>query len=204
MDRVAQRIGLFGGTFDPPHYGHLLLAQTAAEQLQLDQVLWIPAGLNPLKQGQQITSVAKRLRLVGAAISDNPMFQLSLVDTERPAPHYTIDTLNIIQAQYPTAELFFLMGGDSLASFARWRAPAEILSVAQLGVMRRPDDAIALDVLTNFLPTLPDRLNWIDAPLIEISATDLRNRTANGNATRYFMPDLVCDLIDTFGLYQRP
>ncbi len=201
MGRVKQRIGVFGGTFDPPHYGHLILAQTAAEQLELDHVLWVPAGLNPLKAGKNITSVEQRLRLVGAAISDNPMFSLSTVDTERPAPHYTIDTLGIIQAQYPDAELVFLMGGDSLASFARWRAPDDIIDVASLGVMRRPNDDVPLAELTTLLPALRDRLSWIDAPLIEISATTLRQRTAQKQTIRYYVPELVQLLIADFGLY---
>ncbi len=200
---MTQRIGVFGGTFDPPHYGHLILAQTAAEQLNLDHVLWVPAGLNPLKAGKNITSVAQRLRLVGAAISNNDMFSLCTVDTERPAPHYTIDTLRIIQTQYPNAELVFLMGGDSLASFARWRAPDEIINVAQLGVMRRPDDDIPLAALTELLPALEQRLSWIDAPLIEISATNLRRRTAQNKTIRYYVPELVRLLITDFALYAQ-
>ncbi|HUN23636.1 MAG TPA: nicotinate-nucleotide adenylyltransferase [Anaerolineales bacterium] len=185
------RIGVFGGTFDPPHYGHLILADIAAQQLALSRVLWMVAGQSPFKQGQATTPAEIRAYWVQIAIADNPQFAITRVDLDRPAPHYTSESLALLQAQFPQDSFFFLMGADSLASFARWRAPETILQLAQLAVLRRPASAPDIAQLTATFPTLAERLHWVNAPQIEISSHQIRADLATGHSVRYFLPPAV-------------
>ncbi len=139
------RIGIFGGTFDPPHLGHLILAAEATAQLGLDRLLWVLTPDPPHKRNQQLTPVNIRLELVQAALKDDPTFELCRVDLDRPGPHYTLDTVKLIQQKYSGEALFYLIGGDSLHDFPNWYQPEALLdSVKGLGVMRRPGDQIDL------------------------------------------------------------
>jgi nicotinate-nucleotide adenylyltransferase len=170
----TMRLGVLGGTFDPPHYGHLLLADTARVQLALHQVVFIPAGNPPHKPTTQPTHVAHRAALVEAALADvcEPAFVLSRIDIDRPGPHYTVDTLALIHDKYPGAEVWFLIGADSLNDLPKWYQPNRILLMARLGVLPRPGYAPDLEVLTTLLdggdegvPRVPLRsqVDWLAA-----------------------------------------
>jgi nicotinate-nucleotide adenylyltransferase len=196
------KLGILGGTFDPIHLGHLLLAQATTDHLGLDQVLFAPAGVQPLKRDRPISPAADRVAMVEAAIRDNPRFALSRVDVDHPGPSYTVDTLDRLRAAWgPDAVFWFIIGLDSLANLLAWRDPAGILARTRLAVARRPGVALDLPALAAALPTLPDRIDWIPFPLIEISATDLRARAAAGHSLRYFVPDAVAAYIAAHHLY---
>jgi nicotinate-nucleotide adenylyltransferase len=194
-------LGILGGTFDPPHYGHLVLAENARAQLQLDRVLLVPAGQQPLKRDRDITAAHHRAAMVKAAIADNPDFALSRVDLDRPGPHYTTDTLTLLRETYPAAELFFVIGGDSLAQLAAWHDPASIVQQARLAVMPRPGWAVDLGELEQTVPGIRDRLVWLDTPRLNISATDLRRRARQGLPLRYLVPPPVEAYIHKHRLY---
>jgi nicotinate-nucleotide adenylyltransferase len=199
----VSRLGILGGTFDPPHLGHLLLAENALGALQLDTVLFIPAAAPPHKHGKELTATEHRLRMVELAIADNPRFALSKVDVNRPGPHYSVDMLRLVQAEYPAAGLFFLMGSDSLRDFARWHDPAGILTCAMLGVMMRPGAVVDLTPLKVALPGIEGRLAFVDSPAIGISSTTIRQRMWAGQSIRYYVPAAVADYIAQHGLYEN-
>jgi nicotinate-nucleotide adenylyltransferase len=200
MERLI-RLGIFGGTFDPPHLGHLILAETAADSLQLSQVLFVPAADPPHKTKLR-TSAEHRLAMVERAIAGNPQFGISRVDLDRPGPHYTVEMLRLLHQDYPGAELFFLIGGDSLRDLPTWSRPAELIREATLGVMRRPDATLDLEELEQKIPGIRRCLTWIEAPQIEISASDLAARLAAGQSIRYQVPDAVCAYIEEKQLYR--
>src|SRR5512136_1631976 len=156
------RLGILGGTFDPPHFGHLRLAEAALTQLSLDKVLFAPVGAQPLKQGHPAAAPEHRARMVELAIAGEPHFALSRADLDRPGPHYTVDLLSIIQQQYPGGALWFIMGEDSLGDLLRWRDPARLIQLARLAVLRRPGCQPDWPALDQALPDLRMRLDWID------------------------------------------
>ena len=198
----APRLGILGGTFDPIHLGHLILAQATAEHLALDQVLFVPAGLQPLKRDRAITPAPHRVRMVELAIADNPRFALSRVDVDHPGPSYTVETLDRLRAAWgPRAAFWFIIGLDSLATLQAWRDPAGLLARTRLAVADRPGVTIDLPALTAALPRLPAQLDWVPAPLIAISASALRARAAAGRSLRYFVPDPVAAYSATHALY---
>ncbi len=195
------RLGVIGGTFDPPHCGHLVLAENGRVQLRLDRVLFVLAGQPPHKPDRPIARARHRVAMVEAAVADNPAFVLSRVDLDRPGPHYTVDMLALLQRQYPAAELFFLVGGDSLAQFLAWRDPASIVRQARLAVMRRPGFEPDLAALERAVPGLCERLVWLDAPYLDIAASDLRRRAGDGLPLRYLVPPPVEAYIREHRLY---
>lgn len=202
MSSRPVRFGVFGGSFDPPHYGHLALAETARVQLQLARVLFVPAGEPPHKTDVKLSPIAKRVALVQAAIADNGAFALSRVDVARPGPHYTVDMLRLLRAEFPqVTDWFLLLGEDSLHDFLSWRAPEEILDLAELAVMRRPEKPAPLETLQERLPTLERRLTWLDVPPLHLSATELRRRVREGLPLRYLVPLPVEVLIRKHQLY---
>lgn len=196
------RLGVFGGTFDPPHLGHLILAETAREQLALERVLWGVAGQSPLKLDRQLSPVGLRLEMVRAAIAGHPQFALSEVDVHRPGPHYTVDTVRLIASEHPNAELYFVMGEDSLRDLPQWHRPAELIAKCRLAVFRRPGAAADLAALEAVIPGLSARLKWVDAPEVGISASDVRRRVCEGRSIRYLVPAAVEAIIVTKGLYR--
>ncbi len=166
-----EQIGLFGGTFDPPHLGHLILASEAFFQLELDRLLWILTPQPPHKQDQAITPVEHRLAMVNLAIEDNPSFELSRVELDRPGPHYTLDTVEIIANQYPEADITPIIGGDSLRELPTWHQPQALLFACHwVGVMRRPGEVANLDTLESKLPGISSKVHYVDAPLLEIAS----------------------------------
>jgi nicotinate-nucleotide adenylyltransferase len=194
------RLGLLGGTFDPPHYGHLVLAQEAAWQLQLGRVLWVPARQNPLKEGGVSTDVEDRCAMVALAIADNPLFELSRLDIDRPPPSYTADLLRELQA--PGRELYFLVGADVLPELPRWRSPDEILRLSRLVVINRPEAPPPdLESLEGTLPAARGRVDVVVGPGVAVSARELRAHVAAGRPIRYLTPPSVERYIREHRLY---
>jgi nicotinate-nucleotide adenylyltransferase len=197
------RIGIFGGTFDPPHLGHLILAAEAYDQLELSRLLWVLTPMPPHKLGQDISSTSQRLELVLAAIGSDPSFELSRVDIDRAAPQYTADTVKILKYEYPQAELVYLMGGDSLHDLPNWHQPVEFVQACdRIGVMRRPGDSIDLTELEQKIPQVMPKLTFIEAPLLEISAHEIRQRVSTGRPFRYYLPPAVYEIIQKSHIYQ--
>jgi nicotinate-nucleotide adenylyltransferase len=198
---LITRLGILGGTFDPPHFGHLILAEAALAQLQLDQVLFAPVGRQPLKQDRASAASGHRARMVELAIADQPRFALSRADLDRPGPHYTVDLLAILQQQYPEAALWFILGEDSLGDLLRWRDPAHVIQLARLAVLRRPGYEPDWPALERLLPGLHTRIDWIERAAIDISASDIRQRVQRGLPITPFAPARVIDYIVTHHLY---
>lgn len=195
-------MGVIGGTFDPPHYGHLVLAENGRIQLELDSVVFVPAGVPPHKPEHPIMPPEDREAMVEVAIRGNPAFTLSRVDLDRRGPHYTVDMLGILGRVCPEATLFFLMGGDSLAEFSGWRNPAGVVAQAHLAVMERPGSSADLDALEEEIPGIDQRLVWLDAPFLDISGTDLRRRVREGLPIRYLVPPAVRRYVEEHDLYR--
>lgn len=196
-------LGILGGTFDPPHYGHLALAENGRVQLHLDRVLFVPAGQQPLKPNRPTTPAHHRVAMVEAAIADNSAFAVSRVDLDRAGPHYTVEMLALLHQEYPEAELFFLMGEDSLADFPAWRDPVSIVRQARLAVMHRPGCEPDMGLLEQAIPSLCERLDWLDVPPLDIAASDLRRRAREGLPLRYLVPPPVEAYIREHCLYRR-
>ena len=200
---MAERIGIFGGTFDPPHLGHLILASEARAQLKLARLLWALTSIPPHKLGQAISPLEDRLAMLELAIADEPAFEVSRVDINRPGPHYTVDTLSLLRAENPGATLVLLLGGDSLHDLTTWHQPAELVAACdEIGVMRRPGDAIHLSSLEQQIPGLTTKVRFVDAPLLEIASHEIRKRASEGQPFRYYVPAAVYEYIIEKGLYR--
>lgn len=204
---MAERIGILGGTFDPPHNAHLILAQHAYEELDLDKVLFVPAGVPPHKTSTR-TSVDDRIKMLEAAIDGEAHFYLSRVEIDRPGPHYTIDTVRIIQDQNPDAELFFIMGEDVYRDLPNWDRPQEMFETCKLAVavMRRPGQnrsELRLDMHQQVIPDLEKNALLLTSPLVEFSSTDIVSRLTHGKSVRYMVPDSVIEYISQHELYRQ-
>jgi nicotinate-nucleotide adenylyltransferase len=201
---VTHRLGLLGGTFDPPHLGHLVAAQEAADRLGLERVLFVPAGQPPHKLGEPVSPLESRLRMVELAIADNPCFVLSRADVDRHGPSYTADLLADIRAGTgPESELYFLVGLDSLHDLTTWKDPARILAQSVLVAVSRPGcPSLELSELESSLPRAAERIVVLDTAGVDISSTDLRARVAAGRVIRYLVPDAVREFIESTGLYR--
>jgi nicotinate-nucleotide adenylyltransferase len=198
------KIGIFGGTFDPPHNGHLALATAARDELDLDKVLWVPAADPPHKRGRPMTPASDRLALVKAAITGKPGFEVSRVDLDRPGPHWTADTVALLGRRYPGADLVFIMGGDSLRDLPTWGRPQEIVACCTLAVLRRPGDRVDLVALEKVLPGIRQKVRFIDEPPIRLSARQIRQRAYAGQPLDGLVPRRVARLIEQRGLYRLP
>lgn len=200
---MTETIGIFGGTFDPPHLGHLILAAEALDQLKLDRLLWVLTPHNPLKAPLPDTPLDHRLEMLRLAIGDEPRFEISTIELERPGPHYTVETLRLLQQQFPQAGLVFLMGGDSLRDFASWREPQEMLELCHsLGVMRRPGDQVDLSGLAASLPNLAEKVRFMEIPLLQIASSEIRRRVAQGSTFRYYLHPRVHEYIQKNQIYR--
>jgi len=198
-----KRIGIFGGTFDPPHVGYLILAEECRTQLSLDLLLWVVTDNPPHKRYTDVSPIEDRVILVEKAIAGNPAFQVSRVDIDRPGPHYAIDTVNILKNQYPGSEMYYLMGGDSLHDLPTWNEPLEFIRVCDgIGVMRRHADKVDLESLEKVLPGVSDKVKIVEAPILEISSKQIRQRIAEGMGYRYYLQDAVYRAINEMGLYK--
>lgn len=199
---MGERLGIFGGTFDPPHVGHLILAMEAYDQLNLDRVLWVLAPNPPHKLGKKITDLDTRIEMVKAAINDDPMFEFSSVDIDRPGPHYVLDTMLILRKKYPNANLAFIMGGDSLHDLHTWHEPDKFIQACDnLGVMHRPGEAINLNSIEKRFPDLSKKVEFIEAPLLEISSNQIRSLVSTCKPFRYYLPVEVYSIVKKNALY---
>jgi nicotinate-nucleotide adenylyltransferase len=201
--RRPQRIGVLGGTFDPPHLGHLWLATLAADAMGLERVLFMPAAQPPHKQGQPITSAASRLLMTRLAIGAEGLFELSLIEMERSGPSFTVDSVEELRALYADASLFLVMAADSLAQIDSWHEPDRLLSLIEWVVGPRPGaappDRAALH--ERFGPAA-DRIHLVNGPALDVSSSEIRQRVAAGRAIRYLVPRAVEELISEQHLYR--
>jgi len=185
------RLGLFGGTFDPPHLGHLVVAQDVVEGLQLDRLLFVPAGVPPHKLGREISPAEIRLEMVRALTAGNQAFEVSDAELSRVGPSYTVDTLAYFRRLYPNAEIFFVLGADQAAAFDTWREPEKVAALANLVVLAREGIQVPEE---EFVPVPVTRL--------DISATGIRERVREGRSIRYLVPDEVRKIIEGNRLYR--
>ena len=190
------RVGLFGGSFNPPHLAHLIVAETVHEQFGLDTIWWMPAYQPPHKTDAALAAAAHRLAMTQLAIADNPTFAVSDLEIQREGTSYTVDTVRTLQAAQPNYRFFLLIGGDSWQDFSTWHQPEEIRDRVPLIVYRRPGITM-LDVE----PPFAERVHVADAPLLEISGTNIRQRLRAGRSIRYLVPDPVRVYIDQHNLY---
>jgi len=197
-----QRVGILGGTFDPPHIGHLVLAEYAVSALDLDCVLFVPAA-DPPHKWRVREAIEHRLPMLERAIAANERFAISRVDVDRPGPHYTVDMIRILQKQQPDTEFYFLMGRDSLHNLPDCHHAEELIALCKLAVMARPGAEVAPDLTANILPGLADRVVMIDSPMLGFSSTEVADRLEAGKSVRYLVPDSVLTYIQDHGLYQN-
>jgi nicotinate-nucleotide adenylyltransferase len=196
------RVGILGGTFNPPHLAHLACAQEAHAQLALDRVLLMPAGEPPHKSvAPGDPSPRQRFELCRLAVAGDERFEVSPVELERPGRSYTADTLRLLHERAPEDELTFIVGGDMAASFPSWHEPETVLSLATLAVAERR--GAKRDAIERALAPLAgaERVTYFDMPRIDISSSELRERVARRRPIRYLVPDAVADAIAAEGLY---
>lgn len=194
------RLGLLGGTFDPPHYGHLIAAQQVAWRLQLDRVLFLPARQNPLKRSET-SSVEDRCEMVALAIDDDPRFELSRLDLDRPPPSYSADLLRALAS--PGRDLLFIVGADIVRELPKWREPDEILRLARLVVVNRPGAPDPqLEKLVASFPATRGRVDCVRIPGVDISSSEIRKRVRAGEPIRYLTPPAVERYIAARQLYR--
>jgi nicotinate-nucleotide adenylyltransferase len=198
------RIGILGGTFNPPHLGHLVAAQEAYRELDLDQVMLIPAGLPPHKPVDDEPGPQHRLELCRLAAGDDERFTVSDLELRRDGPSFTVDTLETLRSQSPSDDLFLILGGDIAAGLPRWHEPERVLELATVAIAKRRGTAKA--AVDGALAQLKggDRARYFQMPRIGISSTMVRRRVRAGQPIRYFVPDGVMHYIETHGLYGPP
>lgn len=197
-----KRLGILGGTFDPIHIGHLVMASYAIDALHLDAVWFMPAQTPPHKQ-REITDVEHRAEMCRLAVSLDSRFEFSDLDLQGEAPSYTSELLERVHQLLPEAELVFLIGTDSLMNFPTWHEPERILDLASLGVAERPGTVLEDHVL-DALPGLRAKVQAFDSPLIELSSTEIRDRRAANLSITYLVPESVENYIFENGLYRCP
>ncbi len=199
----GNRIGVFGGTFDPIHIGHLILAAEARFQLQLDQIVLAPAGDPPHKPDNPISSLHHRLAMCRLAIADDNEISISLIDAERPGPHYTSDMLRLFRKRVGVeAQLYFLMGLDSLRDLPTWHEPEWLVHNCRLVALRRHDVEIDWEVLEEELPGVRERVIVLDMPELDVASSSLRERVRTGRPICYQVPRAVEGYILEQGLYR--
>jgi nicotinate-nucleotide adenylyltransferase len=194
------RVGMMGGTFDPIHVGHLAIADDVREALDLERILFVPAGMPPHKPAGAVTSVAHRLAMVEAAIEDNEAFELSRVEVDRPGPSYTVDTVEALSASF---DVTVILSAETFHELPSWHEPDRLFAAAKVAVVPRegyaaPDPAW----LAQAFPGREDRVRYVEAPHLGVSSTGIRARIAAGRTIRYLVPGAVASYIDAHRLYQ--
>lgn len=186
-------VGLFGGSFDPIHHGHLIVGRAVAETLGLDELRFMPAGEQPFKRGRHVASAGERAAMVGLAVAGEAGLAVERCEVDRPGPSYTVDTLRSLRSREPGQEFTLVVGADATRELDQWReaealpALARIVAVARPGASR-PDSALVERV--------------VEVPAVDLSATEIRRRVAEGRSIRYLVPDAVAEFIATHGLYR--
>ena len=203
-DDVPRRIGVLGGTYDPPHVGHLWLAALAADALDLDRVLFMPAAKPPHKGERLISKGTDRLLMTRLAIHDDPKFELSALEMERPGPSYTIDSVAELKRLYPDAELFLIMAADSLAQIDTWREPDRLLDEIEWVIGPRTGSELPeRSALEDRFGDRAARIHLVAGPSLDVSSSEIRRRVAAGHTIRYLVPRKVEELIIARELYRR-
>jgi len=198
----TSKLGILGGTFDPPHNGHLLIAREAQTQLGLTQVLFAPTRQPPHKNAAEHTAIEHRLEMVRLAIAPYPQFVLSRVDVDRPGPTYTVDTLRLLHEQFGNSvELFFIMGMDSLANILTWRTPEQLIRLCKLAVFQRPGFAANLDELEQQVPGVSECVVFLQSSALDIAASDLQKRVRAGQSIADMVPEEIERYIKKNSLY---
>lgn len=198
----SNRIGVFGGTFDPIHVGHLIVAEILQHELELDRVIFLPAGRPPHKPDQVLAADHDRIEMIRLAIRRSPSFSISMVDLERPGYSYTAKSLEVLhESLEPETELVFLMGQDSLRDFPNWHRPDLIAQQASLGVALRPGFDVRVEDIEAVVPETRGRISVVPVPLIGIASSDIRERVLENKPFRYQVPPLVADYILEHRLY---
>ena len=197
-------VGILGGTFDPVHLGHLIVAEEARVRLGLDQVIFVPAGQPWLKGGQCITPGRRRLIMVELAVAANPFFRVAPNEIQRGGPTYTVDTLReLLREMGDAARLHFIVGMDSLEQFHLWKDPDRLLELCRLVVVNRPGhQGVDINTVAGRFPQAAESIRLLTVPRIEISATAIRQRVAQGISIRYLVPQAVDEYIAEHGLYR--
>lgn len=197
------RIGVFGGTFDPIHHGHLIIADELRYRLGLDRVLFLPAGRPPHKTDHDITADHHRLNMLEMAIGHDPSFSTSMVDMERSGPSYTADSMIVHQQQFPDSKIVFLMGQDSFRDLPYWHEPGRLAQLVELGVAMRPGVVVDTEHILLRIPEIQGRVEFVDVPLIQIASSDIRRRVRSDEPIRYHVPMSVEQYIREQRLYLR-
>lgn len=188
------RVGVYGGSFDPPHVGHLLAVSDAVDALELDRVVWVPTATQPLKAHHPAAPAAARMAMVEAVVGAVPAFVASAIEIDRGGLSYTVDTLEALAAEYADAERYLLIGTDSLATFRRWRAPDRIAELARVAVLQRSTVAEA--------PPIPAGMRLVTTRRVDVSSTEVRERVRAGKPISGFVPEPVAAIIERLGLYR--
>ena len=194
--RRRRAIGIMGGTFDPIHHGHLVAASEVMDVFGLDQVVFVPAAVQPFKADRRVTSAEHRYLMTVIATASNPKFVVSRVDIDRPGVTYTIDTLRDIRARYPDAELFFITGADAVAEIMRWKDAERMFDIAHFVAVTRPG-------YSSKVPLPAGKVDMLEIPALAISSTDVRQRARNGEPVWYLVPDGVVQYIAKHGIYDE-
>ena len=204
MSEMKKRVGIMGGTFNPIHLGHLIIAEAAYEAYNLDEVLFVPSGVSYMKDQSEILDAKKRVHMTGLAIEDNPHFALSTIEIDRDGNSYSYETLETLRKQNPNTEYFFLVGSDTLFALETWKHPEILLPSCTILVAVR--DGVPMEKMQEHAKYLEEKfggsIKLLTTPNIEISATDIRNRLSQNRNVKYFVPDAVLDFINKYDLYK--
>lgn len=196
------RVGVLGGTFDPPHIGHLVAAEEARLQLGLERVVFVPAGMPPHKLDEPVTVATHRVEMITRAVASNPHFFVSLVEVERPGPSHSVDTLRLLRDQWGAGvEISFIVGIDMLVDLPNWHQPQQLVELCWLAVVDRPGYEVDVGELEDIIPGIAEKVDRVSMPLLDVSSTDLRRRARQGRTIRYYVPAEVEAYIQAHRLY---
>ncbi|MCM1161642.1 MAG: nicotinate-nucleotide adenylyltransferase [Roseburia sp.] len=204
-EKYDKKVGIMGGTFDPIHYGHLLLAQTAIETKHLDEVLFIPSGTPWLKDSSQVLNKKTRVSMTGIAIEDNPKFALSTIEIDREGNSYSYETLEILREKHPSTCYYFILGADSLMEIEKWKHPDRLMKSCTLLTAVRDDcDMAALEKQIAYLKEKYDAsVEILPTKRMDISSTDIRQKIREGKSIRYMLPDKIMEFIEKNHIYEE-
>lgn len=201
----ARRIGVMGGTFDPIHNGHLAAAEAVREAYELEQVIFVPAGIPPHKDSSELSPARDRYLMALLATLTNPFFEISRIELDAGGVNYTVDTARRLQEELDGAALYFIVGADMLLDLPNWREPERLLELCSVVGVTRPgvSHREADERVTELLEVYGERIQFLEAPTLDISSSQIRARVAAGRSIRYLVPELVEDYIDRNGLYRK-
>lgn len=200
------RVGVLGGTFDPVHNGHLIIAEEAQAKLGLAKVIFIPAGRPYFKDGEDVSDMQRRLEMLELAVNGNPSFEIDMLELEREGATYTIDTMEELRRRMgEDVDLYFIIGIDALSELGRWREPERLVSICHFATMRRPGfTELDLAAMEREVPGVSGRVHVLDNVQVDISSSDIRERVERGQSIRYLVPPAVRRYIGEEGLYRAP